>query len=177
VTLPADFVVDASGRGAPSLDFLKATGRPPPEQTTIGIDINYTTTIFEAPKGERDRKLVITFPDMPQSTRAGYLMPAEGNRWMVLVSERHAEPSSTDFGDFLDLVRRLRTSDDLQCDPRCEGRSIAFTASVFPESSWRHYERIADPPRGLARRGRRVFLASIRSTAKAWRSRRRKRSS
>jgi 2-polyprenyl-6-methoxyphenol hydroxylase-like FAD-dependent oxidoreductase len=148
VTLPADFVVDASGRGAPSLDFLKAIGRPPPEQTTMGIDINYTTTIFEAPKGEREWTLVITFPDMSESTRAGYLMPAEGNRWMVLVSERHAEPSSTDFGDFLDLVRRLRTPTIFNAirDAKPIDRIHRFG---FPESSWRHYERIADPPRGL----------------------------
>jgi 2-polyprenyl-6-methoxyphenol hydroxylase-like FAD-dependent oxidoreductase len=148
VVLPANFVVDASGRGAQSLAFLKTTGRPAPEQTTIGIDINYTTTVFEVPEGERDWKLVVTFPELTESTRAGYLMPAEGNRWMVLVSERHGEPSSTDFGDFLDLVRRLRTPTIFNAirDAKPIDRIHRFG---FPESSWRHYERIADPPLGL----------------------------
>ncbi len=73
MTLQADLVIDASGRGTPALDFLKATGRPPPEQTSIGVDINYATTTFAVPNGERDWKLVITVPEMPESTRTGYL--------------------------------------------------------------------------------------------------------
>jgi 2-polyprenyl-6-methoxyphenol hydroxylase-like FAD-dependent oxidoreductase len=148
MTFQADLVVDASGRGVPALDFLKATGRPQPEQTSIGVDINYTTTTFAVPKGERDWQLVITFPEMPESTRAGYLMPMEGDRWMVLVSERHGEPSSTDLKDFLDLVRRLRTPTIFDAIKNAKPLDRIHRFG-FPESSWRHYERLVNPPRGL----------------------------
>jgi 2-polyprenyl-6-methoxyphenol hydroxylase-like FAD-dependent oxidoreductase len=148
MTFQADLVVDASGRGVPALDFLKATGRPQPEQTSIGVDINYTTTTFAVPKGERDWQLVITFPEMPESTRAGHLMPMEGDRWMVLVSERHGEPSSTDLKDFLDLVRRLRTPTIFDAIKNAKPLDRIHRFG-FPESSWRHYERLVNPPRGL----------------------------
>jgi hypothetical protein len=45
-TITANLVVDASGRGAPTLGLLRSIGRPPPEETTIGIDVGYATCIF-----------------------------------------------------------------------------------------------------------------------------------
>jgi len=148
MTLQADLVIDASGRGTPALDFLKATGRPQPEQTSIGVDINYATTTFAVPNGERDWKLVITVPEMPESTRTGYLMPIEGDRWMVLISERHVEPSSPDLKDFLDLVRRLRTPTIFDAIKNAKPLDRIHRFG-FPESLWRHYERLVDLPRGL----------------------------
>ncbi len=148
MTLQADLVIDASGRGTPALDFLKATGRPQPEQTSIGVDINYATTTFAVPNGERDWKLVITVPEMPESTRTGYLMPIEGDRWMVLISERHVEPSSPDPKDFLDLVRRLRTPTIFDAIKNAKPLDRIHRFG-FPESLWRHYERLVDLPRGL----------------------------
>jgi 2-polyprenyl-6-methoxyphenol hydroxylase-like FAD-dependent oxidoreductase len=148
MTLQADLVIDASGRGTPALDFLKATGRPHPEQTSIGVDINYATTTFAVPNGERDWKLVITVPEMPESTRTGYLMPIEGDRWMVLISERHVEPSSLDPKDFLDLVRRLRTPTIFDAIKNAKPLDRIHRFG-FPESLWRRYERLVDLPRGL----------------------------
>ena len=45
-TIAADLVVDASGRGALTLALLQSIGRPPPEETTIGIDLGYGTCVF-----------------------------------------------------------------------------------------------------------------------------------
>jgi hypothetical protein len=48
-TIPADLIVDASGRGALTLALLQSIGRPLPEETTIGIDLGYATCIFAIP--------------------------------------------------------------------------------------------------------------------------------
>ena len=48
-TLPAELIVDASGRGAPTLDFLESVGLPEPEETVIGVDINYATALYDVP--------------------------------------------------------------------------------------------------------------------------------
>ena len=48
-TLPADLVVDASGRGALTLAALESIGRPLPEETTIGVDVGYATAVFAIP--------------------------------------------------------------------------------------------------------------------------------
>jgi 2-polyprenyl-6-methoxyphenol hydroxylase-like FAD-dependent oxidoreductase len=147
-TLSADLVVDASGRGALAVAFLEDTGHPQPERTTIGIDINYATTTFSIPKGERDWQLAVTFPDLQSNTRAGYLNPIEGDRWMVLVSERHATPWSVDLDQFLELLRGLRTPTifDAVKDAEPVDRVHRF---AFPQSSWLHYERLDQLPNGL----------------------------
>jgi 2-polyprenyl-6-methoxyphenol hydroxylase-like FAD-dependent oxidoreductase len=146
--IPADLVIDASGRGALTQSLLKETGQPQTEQTKIGIDVNYATTTFSMPEGDRDWKMVVTVPEMPGDTKTGYLVPVEGNRWMVLISERHGNTPSARGCDFMDLARRLRTStifDAIKSAKRLD-RIHRFR---FPESSWWHYERLTAFPSGL----------------------------
>ncbi|HJZ14926.1 MAG TPA: NAD(P)-binding protein, partial [Stellaceae bacterium] len=64
--LDADLVVDASGRGAPTLTLLDALGWDRPQMTEIGVDISYATVVVEiAPGATADWKLVLTLPDPP----------------------------------------------------------------------------------------------------------------
>jgi 2-polyprenyl-6-methoxyphenol hydroxylase-like FAD-dependent oxidoreductase len=48
--LAADLVVDASGRGAPTLALLRSSGQPAPDEIVIGVDLHYTTTTFVIPQ-------------------------------------------------------------------------------------------------------------------------------
>lgn len=146
--VPADLVVDASGRGSPTLSFLEATGWPAVEKTVIGVDIHYVTATFTRTRADRGWKGVITFPDAPADTKAGYLAPIEGDRWMALISERHAEVPSAEPEAFLELARQLRTSTihDTIKDETHLGKIHRF---AFPESVWTRYERLGDFPRGL----------------------------
>src|SRR6516165_1850842 len=48
-TLDIDLVVDASGRGAPTLTLLDALGWDRPQMTEIGVDISYATAVVETP--------------------------------------------------------------------------------------------------------------------------------
>ena len=45
--LAADFIVDASSRGALTLEFLDRVGLLRPQETEIGIDLRYATAIFQ----------------------------------------------------------------------------------------------------------------------------------
>ena len=75
----ADLVVDASGGGAPALSLLRSIGCPPPEETTIGIDLSYATSIFAVPdSAARDWKGVMTFGDAPRDSGGGLMLPLEG---------------------------------------------------------------------------------------------------
>jgi len=65
-TLDADLVVDASGRGAPTLTLLAALGWDRPQMTEIGVDISYATVVVEIPRtATTDWKAVLTLPDPP----------------------------------------------------------------------------------------------------------------
>src|SRR5262245_297484 len=48
-TATANLVIDASGRGTPTLDFLGAVGRTLPEETIIGVDLAYASAVFAIP--------------------------------------------------------------------------------------------------------------------------------
>jgi 2-polyprenyl-6-methoxyphenol hydroxylase-like FAD-dependent oxidoreductase len=48
-TLQSDLIVDASGNGSLTLDFLKATGRTLPEETSIGVNMRYASALSIRP--------------------------------------------------------------------------------------------------------------------------------
>ncbi|MFK3969030.1 FAD-dependent monooxygenase [Ensifer adhaerens] len=147
-TLRADLVIDASGRGALTLATLKSSGRSQPEQTTIGVDILYATTVLTLPESSRDWKIVITVPSLNEDTKAGALIPIEGGRWMAVVAEWHAETPVIDQSSFLKFTQCLRTPTiyDAIKGATSFGRVERFG---FPESYWRHFERLDDFPQGL----------------------------
>src|SRR5262249_37081381 len=90
--LSADLVVDASGRGALTLDTLRALGRPLPAQTTIGVDVMYASAIFAIPDdAPTDWKGVFTFPGVGRASRGSLMLPLEGRRWICTVGARHGD--------------------------------------------------------------------------------------
>lgn len=147
--LLADLVVDASGRGALTLDLLRSTGVPPPEETTIGIDLGYSTGVFAVPDdAPRDWKGVMTFGEAPHNSRGGLLFPLEGNRWMATIGGRHGDVPSGDAEGFLAYARELRTPTIYNAIKRAK-RLGDVARYGFSESVRRHFERLEVFPRGL----------------------------
>ena len=90
-TLAADLVIDASGRGVPTLAFLKACGNALPPESSIGIDITYATATFAIPdSAPTDWKVLAVMGD-PQNRSGGGVFPLEGRRWMVTAAAMHGE--------------------------------------------------------------------------------------
>jgi len=148
-TIAADLVVDASGRGAPTLGLLRSIGRPLPEETTIGIDVGYATCIFSIPNdASTEWKGVMTFPKAPQSSRGCLMLPIEGNRWMATIGGRHGEVPTGDAESFLANAKELRTP-TIYNAIRNAKRQGGVARYGFPESIWRHFERLDSFPRGL----------------------------
>jgi 2-polyprenyl-6-methoxyphenol hydroxylase-like FAD-dependent oxidoreductase len=148
-TISADLVVDASGRGAPTLGVLKSMGRPLPEETTIGIDLGYATCIFAIPDdAPTDWKGVMTFGQAPQNSRGGLMLPLEGNRWMATIGGRHGDVPPGDPEGFLDYAKALRTPTIYNAIGQAK-RIDGVARYGFPESVRRHFERLQFFPRGL----------------------------
>ena len=83
IELAADFIVDASARGALTLELLDRIGLPRPQETEIGIDLRYATAMFRIPSAApRDWRAVLHRP-AAQSGRGGLLVPVENNCWQV----------------------------------------------------------------------------------------------
>jgi 2-polyprenyl-6-methoxyphenol hydroxylase-like FAD-dependent oxidoreductase len=144
-TRTADLVVDASGRGAPTLDLLGDLGWSAPQVTEVGVDLRYATVVVKVPPDAQiGWKLAATMPDPPRMARHAVLIPVEGNRWTVTVADHGATPPGS-WEEFLEALRGLATPTmyhALRHAERPEGmRTYAFRAS-----QWRHFDRL---PRGV----------------------------
>jgi 2-polyprenyl-6-methoxyphenol hydroxylase-like FAD-dependent oxidoreductase len=147
-TIAADLMVDASGRGTLTLAALDASGRPRPQQTTVGVDIGYATVVFEMPAQRYDFKAVLTFPGAPSDRRSGFLFAVEENRWMACIAELHCARPPRDLAEFLDAASRLRTR-TIHDAVEHAGPVAGPERFGLAESSWRHYETIRNFPEGL----------------------------
>jgi 2-polyprenyl-6-methoxyphenol hydroxylase-like FAD-dependent oxidoreductase len=148
-TLAADLVVEASGRGALTLDALKATKHPVPTESAVGIDMAYATCVFAIPNdASRHWKGVYTFPAAPKGRRAALMFPIEGNRWTLSLGSAHGDAPPGDLDGFLAFAKELRTPTIYRAikDAEPVGEVVRF---AFPESIWRHFERLESFPRGL----------------------------
>ena len=151
-TIAADLVVDASGRGALTLAALDAMGRARPPETTVGVDIGYATASFEIPEPRPDWHAVFTFPSAPSDSRCGYLLPVEGNRWMVSITELHCPRPPRDLAEFLDAAKTAAHQHHPRRDPECEagGHATAVRLSRKLVAALRSRGRLpagADPDR------------------------------
>lgn len=148
-TVAADLVVDSSGRGSLSLAALRATDHPVPEETIVGVDMAYATGVFSIPEdASRHWKGAATFPKAPRERRGALMLPIEGNRWILSMGGAHGEAPPGDLDGFLAYAEKLRTQTIYNAIKHAEpvGEVVRF---VFPESVWRHFERLDSFPRGL----------------------------
>ncbi|MGH7323455.1 MAG: FAD-dependent oxidoreductase [Candidatus Rokuibacteriota bacterium] len=148
-TLEADLVVDASGRGTLTLGLLEAIGQAAPEETTVGVDLAYTSAIFAIPDdAPPDWKGVFCFPRAPASSRGALLLPLEGRRWIVTVAGRHGERPPGDADGFMAFAQQLRTPTIYNAIKPAKLLDDVVRFG-FPASAYRHYERLTSLPRGL----------------------------
>lgn len=153
VTIDADFVVDATGRGGLTLQLLDRLGLGKPEETEIGIDQAYSTIIVERPQ---DREMswagVIFLPKAPETSRGGLIFPIEKQQWILSIGANHGDAPPGDKEGFLDFVKSFRTSTiyDAVRNARPTADIVRFR---LPASTRRHFERLETFPTGLLAMG------------------------
>lgn len=146
--LPADLVIDASGRAGPTLAFFDAIGAPRPDETEIGIDMAYATGIFDIPDPAPSWKGLNHLPAPPKEFRGGLILPIEGRRWIVSIGGRHGDNPPDDLKGFLAFTKAFRTPTfhDAIARAKLVGDIARYN---LPASLRRHFERLERAPRGL----------------------------
>jgi 2-polyprenyl-6-methoxyphenol hydroxylase-like FAD-dependent oxidoreductase len=148
-TLPAGLVVDATGRGALTLGLLRSIGWPLPEQTTIGVDLAYSTAIFAIPEdAPADWRCVVTLPEAPRSSRLAVLFPREGNCWSVSVGGAHGDKPPGRLDELPAYVQGLWTPTVYNAIRHAKPLTDIARHGLHA-SEWRHFERLERLPRGL----------------------------
>ena len=147
--LAADLIVDASGRGALTHAFLEACGFALPQESTIGVDIHYATTVFSIPgDAPSDWKGIVTFPNPQVSSRGGIMLPLEGGHWILTLAGAHGETPPGDADGFMNYAQQLRTRTIYNAIRNAE-RVDEIARFAFPASARWHFELLASFPRGL----------------------------
>jgi flavin-dependent dehydrogenase len=140
-------VVEASGRCGLTLKLLEELSLSRPEETEIGIDQAYASTIVERPL-DHDWLGNIVLPSAPASSRGAFLFPIEKQRWLLSVGANHGDAPPGDRAGFMDFVRSLRTPTiyDAVRDARPLTDIVRYQLSC---SIRRHFERLEFFPAGL----------------------------
>ncbi|MBV8089038.1 MAG: NAD(P)-binding protein, partial [Alphaproteobacteria bacterium] len=148
-TLDTDLVVDASGRGAPTLTLLDTLGWDRPEMTEIGVDISYNTAVVEIPpNAPAEWKLVLTLPDPPHVALHSVLVPTEDGRWIITIADHSATTWIETWGALLEASRSLITPTVYNALRNAEPPE-GIRHYRFPVSTWKHFERLPRLPRGV----------------------------
>jgi len=148
-TLSGDLIVDASGRGHLTSTLLRSIRRSPLQQTSIGIDLGYTTAVMDIPDDmPRDWKVVLTHHNAPHSTRRAVLLPIEDHRWMMTVSGRGGERPPAEWAGLMNYLQHLITPTIYNAVKNAKpiGRLTRFGLA---DSVWLHFERVENFPDGL----------------------------
>lgn len=83
--LPADLVVDASGRASRLPAQLTELGLRAPREDRVDVDLGYATRTYRRRPGDLDGDLNALVSTVPRS-RGGGAMAVEGDRWLVTLA-------------------------------------------------------------------------------------------
>ncbi|MEV7710879.1 FAD-dependent monooxygenase [Streptomyces sp. NPDC088270] len=100
-TLPADLVVDATGRHSRTPEWLRTLGSEEVREETVDAGLAYAARLFDAPGGNDGFPVVsiVPVPGRRAPGRGATVIPIEGGRWVVTLSgTRGGEPSRSEAG-------------------------------------------------------------------------------
>jgi len=144
--VPADLIVDATGRGSKAHRWLEELGHSAPKETVVNAHTGYASRLYRVPEGFKSEWCSLFIQaNPPKEKRGGLLLRVEGNRWLVtLVGGDHDYPP-TDEDEFVEFARSLRSPliyDAIKnAEPLTPIRGHRGT-----ENRWRHFESTKDLP-------------------------------
>jgi 2-polyprenyl-6-methoxyphenol hydroxylase-like FAD-dependent oxidoreductase len=147
-TMPADLVVDATGRGSRTPLWLEQLGYPRPEADQVGIGIGYSSRWYRLRPGALGADKAILTAATPANPRTIYLCAMEGGQHMVTLGGMLGDYPPVDpagfaefaaSGCFPDVAEALAGAEPVS-DP------VPFR---FPASVRYRYERLRRFPGGL----------------------------
>ena len=148
--LAADLVVDASGRAAHSLRWLRELGYEAPPTSHISIDVAYASRVVRT-RTVPDWKLALVISG-PPSGRQAVVFPLEGDRWLVTLAGMHGERPPTDDAGFLAFARGLPSPEVADFLQTAAPLGPVVTHRMHSNQR-RHVERMRRVPGGLIQLG------------------------
>jgi len=146
--LPADLVVDCSGRASRAPRWLADLGYAPPDEDVVGIDLSYATRVFAMPAETFGDDLFVATTRFPGQRRSGIAQRLEGGRAMVTLAGVLGERPPADLESFTAYARTLAVPDTYEIVRA--GRPLGDPATFrCPTYVRRRFERLTDFPAGF----------------------------
>jgi pimeloyl-ACP methyl ester carboxylesterase/2-polyprenyl-6-methoxyphenol hydroxylase-like FAD-dependent oxidoreductase len=147
--LTADLIVDTSGRGSRSPQWLEALGYPRPDESVLKIDVGYASRMYRRRHSTIGGQAFTLFvlPQPPDLKRGAGLFPVEGERWLLTLAGYLNDHPPTDESGFLAFARSLATSDVYELIRDAEPLSEIVTYK-YRANQRRHYEKLTRFPEG-----------------------------
>ncbi len=147
--LPADVVVDCSGRGSKTPAWLEDKGLRKPSTTVITVNVGYSTRFFRLPDpSQLGWRAMLILGQPPKQTRLGAGFLVEGNELQLTLGGMFRDYPPDDEAGFLKFAESLQHPGLFQtlrsATPRSEIETYRFRAHV-----WNHYDRLKDLPKNL----------------------------
>ena len=147
-SIPADLIVDASGRGSQSPKWLEALGYRRPEELSITMNAGYTSRMYRRrPEDMEEAKTYFILPEPPHETRLGGAFAVEGDRWHVSLGGWLNDHAPTDEAGYLEFARSLPSPQIYEIMKRAEPLTD-FAVYKFPSNQRRLYEKLRHFPEG-----------------------------
>lgn len=146
--LPADLVVDATGRGSRLPEWLRTLGYEAPVDERVEVGIQYVTRRFKRHPSDLGGKLGVVVPPTPTGKRGGVMLAQEDGCWTVTLIAQFLPAAPLDVEGFRAFAAGL---------PSARIHAVISTAepagdavhSPFPASVRRRYEKLSRLPEGL----------------------------
>ncbi len=146
--VPADLVVDASGRTSRTTEWLARHQVAAPPESRVRVDLAMTTRHFRRQVDDAGGALAVAHRPTRTAPRAGLLLAQEGDVWAASLTGYHGDRPPTALADFTAYARTL-------CSPVLADLVAALeslddgSTCRFPANVRRHYEELAWFPDGL----------------------------
>jgi 2-polyprenyl-6-methoxyphenol hydroxylase-like FAD-dependent oxidoreductase len=147
LTLNADLLVDATGRGSPSPRWLADLGYEPPHEERPQVDVHYVTRLFRREPGDLGgcRHVLVDVP--PDGHRGGVALAVEDDRWQVTLIGLLGERPPIELDAFTQYAANLWTDELHQIVDRATPLDDGVPRR-FPAFSWQRYDQLDALPQG-----------------------------
>lgn len=146
--LRAGLVVDATGRGSRSAEWLSWLGYEAPRAEKVEVAIGYTTRLFRRTPSHLGGDLFAVTTPTPEGKRGGVMLSLEGERWIVTLVGYFGNYAPVELEGFREFARSLPCRDIhsaiKDAEPLGDGASFRFPASVR-----RRFEHLRRFPEGF----------------------------
>lgn len=143
--LPADLVVDATGRGSRTPVWLTEMGRTAPAEDRIVVDVAYVTGRFRLRPGALGDDLAVLVSAGPGRPRSGAVIAVEDGEHTACLIGTFGDRPPTDLPGFLGFAGTLLVDDVREA---LEGAELlgSLSSARFPANVRRRYDALTDLP-------------------------------